>query len=236
MAAAAAAGGDGDLDYHYFARCIEFKKIESRFRPTRRDQLHRLRFNFFLNFETSNWIGSPNSTTLEITERLSWKLNRHATVIFGESLSLDGAYAAVEEALGGLMIDAERSVFVPVAIEFALGEAREKIPSAGKLDYGTLYVDFEVNFDRRRRRWTDVVEGEGDDYLGLVPAAELSLGMLERHEADGESCCSICLEEFGGGGGGVLRMPCSHYFHGGCIERWLKSSHYCPLCRFVMPT
>ncbi|KAG6420438.1 hypothetical protein SASPL_116965 [Salvia splendens] len=231
------AGDEVDLDYHYFGRCIEFKRIEARFRPTRRDQLHRLRFNFSLNFETTNWSQPPNSTTLQITERLSWKLNRHATIIVGESLPLDRAYAAVEAAIAGLMVDAERSVFVPVAIEFALREAREKIPSAGKPDYGTLYVDYEVNFDRRRQRWTDVVEGDGEDYLGLVPAADLSLEMLEGgHEADGESCCSICLEEFGGGGGRVLRMPCWHYFHGGCIERWLKSSHYCPLCRFVMPT
>ena len=227
------AGDEVEPYYHYFGRCIEFKRIESRFRPSRRDQLQRLRFNFSLNFEITHWSQPPNSTTLQITERFSWKFNRQATVIVGESLWLDRAYAAVEAAINGLMIDAERSVFVPVAIDFALAEAREKFPSpgAGEADYGTLYVDYEVYFDRRRQRWTEVVEG---DYVGMVPAADLSLEMLEGHEADGESCCSICLEEFGGGG--VLRMPCWHYFHGGCIERWLKSSHNCPLCRFVMPT
>ncbi|KAG6387404.1 hypothetical protein SASPL_152591 [Salvia splendens] len=122
----------------------------------------------------------------EITDRHSWKLNRHATVMVGESLSLDRAYAAVEAAIGGLMTDAEHSVFVLVAIDFTLGEAWEKIRNT---DYGTLYVDYEVKFDWRRR-WTDDVE-----YLGLVSAAELSLEMLETHEADGKSSCSICLEE-----------------------------------------
>ncbi|TYI13251.1 hypothetical protein ES332_A08G046500v1 [Gossypium tomentosum] len=32
------------------------------------------------------------------------------------------------------------------------------------------------------------------------------------------------------------QMPCSHTFHVDCIVKWLKQSHYCPICRFEMPT
>ncbi|KAK8259897.1 hypothetical protein V6Z11_D13G086200 [Gossypium hirsutum] len=37
-------------------------------------------------------------------------------------------------------------------------------------------------------------------------------------------------------GAEAYRMPCSHIFHGDCIEKWLKQNHYCPICRFEMPT
>ncbi|URE09264.1 hypothetical protein MUK42_34316 [Musa troglodytarum] len=33
----------------------------------------------------------------------------------------------------------------------------------------------------------------------------------------------------------VTRMPCKHAFHGGCLSRWLESSHVCPLCRHAIP-
>ncbi|PPD87990.1 hypothetical protein GOBAR_DD15068 [Gossypium barbadense] len=79
-------------------------------------------------------------------------------------------------------------------------------------------------------------EFENSNY-GMVPAKEsLVKEMLERVrvEARDEEDCMICLEvlevEFD-----ASRMPCSHTFHGDCIEKWLKQSHYCPICRFEMP-
>ncbi|XVE55331.1 hypothetical protein DITRI_Ditri03aG0150100 [Diplodiscus trichospermus] len=49
-----------------------------------------------------------------------------------------------------------------------------------------------------------------------------------------EKQCTICLD-------GLLdiddvaSMPCGHVYHGGCIVRWLETSHLCPLCRYQMP-
>ena len=92
-----------------------------------------------------------------------------------------------------------------------------------------------------------------ESYHGMVPAKESSVKkMLKRVrvedgdqcEKDGESIkkrkvkgedCVICLEEIKVGSA-ASRMPCSHTFHGICIEKWLKQSHYCPICRFEMPT
>ncbi|XP_044485573.1 ERAD-associated E3 ubiquitin-protein ligase HRD1A-like [Mangifera indica] len=56
---------------------------------------------------------------------------------------------------------------------------------------------------------------------------------VELCGAEDEKCC-ICLEEFEGGVK-VGRLPCSHVFHGDCIDQWLKRSPTCPLCRFVLP-
>ncbi|XP_073138854.1 uncharacterized protein [Henckelia pumila] len=80
---------------------------------------------------------------------------------------------------------------------------------------------------------------------GMVPATDSSIESLEIKTAtlgmdvgmdvdvNVDEICSICLEDFGCE---ILSMPCSHIFHEDCIKKWLKSSHYCPICRFEMPT
>ncbi|GMI73518.1 hypothetical protein HRI_001021100 [Hibiscus trionum] len=73
---------------------------------------------------------------------------------------------------------------------------------------------------------------------GMVAAKESSIGeMLKKVRVDDGDAgnCMICLEELEVGYE-ASRMPCCHFFHGDCIEKWLKQSHYCPICRFEMPT
>ncbi|XP_039020508.1 E3 ubiquitin-protein ligase RNF126-like [Hibiscus syriacus] len=81
------------------------------------------------------------------------------------------------------------------------------------------------------------MEFENSNY-GMVGASESSVKKMVKKVKveDGEGGdCMVCLEELRFGFE-ASRMPCSHLFHGGCIERWLKQSHYCPICRFEMPT
>lgn len=59
----------------------------------------------------------------------------------------------------------------------------------------------------------------------------------EEEEAEGESC-AICLEKMAAARGGQERrwLPCSHSFHGACLERWRRRRAQCPLCRMdLMP-
>lgn len=42
--------------------------------------------------------------------------------------------------------------------------------------------------------------------------------------------CCICMEEVSQGQE-VKTMPCLHSFHSACIDRWLKQSGICPICK-----
>ncbi|OMO69225.1 Zinc finger, RING-type [Corchorus olitorius] len=72
---------------------------------------------------------------------------------------------------------------------------------------------------------------------GMVPATESSIKRMLKNVINVEQGkdCMVCLEQLEVGSC-VSQMPCSHDFHADCIQTWLKQSHYCPICRFEMPT
>ncbi|KAJ4842112.1 hypothetical protein Tsubulata_033935 [Turnera subulata] len=63
-------------------------------------------------------------------------------------------------------------------------------------------------------------------------------------QLDGESC-AICLEDFkkdedikkddDEDDDDIARLPCLHYFHFGCVVKWLKDHPSFPLCRKKLP-
>ncbi|OMO61498.1 Zinc finger, RING-type [Corchorus capsularis] len=69
-----------------------------------------------------------------------------------------------------------------------------------------------------------------------VPATKESIQALNKWllEADTDEDCIICMEQLCSGTE-VTQMPCLHLFHGDCIQKWLNTSHICPLCRHSMP-
>ncbi|KAK8667775.1 hypothetical protein V6N13_105256 [Hibiscus sabdariffa] len=83
-----------------------------------------------------------------------------------------------------------------------------------------------------------VVEHNSDDWFysdeyAMIPATESSINLMLNKvrveaEAEVEDCC-ICLEELKVGSD-AAQMPCAHVFHADCIEKWLYTSHYCPIC------
>jgi E3 ubiquitin-protein ligase BIG BROTHER-like protein len=48
--------------------------------------------------------------------------------------------------------------------------------------------------------------------------------------APADATCSICLADFEAGDE-LRALPCSHAYHSGCIDQWLKTSRQCPCCR-----
>jgi hypothetical protein len=42
--------------------------------------------------------------------------------------------------------------------------------------------------------------------------------------------CPMCCEEFAEGED-ATRLPCCHYLHPKCMEEWLQTKDFCPICR-----
>ncbi|KAK7280957.1 hypothetical protein RIF29_08553 [Crotalaria pallida] len=46
-------------------------------------------------------------------------------------------------------------------------------------------------------------------------------------------CCCVCLCRFEANEE-VSELPCKHFFHRGCLEKWFDNKHStCPLCRSI---
>ncbi|RWW42635.1 hypothetical protein BHE74_00051797 [Ensete ventricosum] len=117
----------------------------------------------------------------------------------------------------------------PVEMAFNLGNGIE------------MFVDvLLMYFPSDEEDSLDVDGAGGDGDFGGIPAStdavkELAVVKYERGGDVREESCIICFEELEEGVE-VTRMPCKHAFHGGCLTRWLESSHVCPLCRHAIPT
>ncbi|CAI7855676.1 unnamed protein product [Closterium sp. NIES-54] len=67
--------------------------------------------------------------------------------------------------------------------------------------------------------------------VDALPAVTVRLEDVES----GVSCCAVC-KEVAEVGEEVVRLPCRHLYHGGCIRQWLAVRNSCPICRFELPT
>ncbi|PKA48771.1 RING-H2 finger protein ATL7 [Apostasia shenzhenica] len=64
----------------------------------------------------------------------------------------------------------------------------------------------------------------------LADILEIPIARPEERNADDR--CSICLEEFAGGGEELRVLPrCGHFFHRECVDPWFEKSLRCPMCR-----
>ncbi|MCD7472068.1 hypothetical protein HAX54_012956 [Datura stramonium] len=60
--------------------------------------------------------------------------------------------------------------------------------------------------------------------------------MIEITEDGGSSAdliCSICMDEVKKGEL-IRNLPCSHQFHIGCIDKWLRMNASCPICKLIL--
>ena len=59
---------------------------------------------------------------------------------------------------------------------------------------------------------------------------------VELKDVDWGDKCMICLEELSMGLPlGIIRSPCSHFYHYNCILAWIQRSNSCLICRSHIP-
>ncbi|KAA1136929.1 hypothetical protein PGTUg99_006748 [Puccinia graminis f. sp. tritici] len=85
---------------------------------------------------------------------------------------------------------------------------------------GRLELARDISFNRRKARVTSQL-----DILSRRTAAD------ETSIPDGASECVVCMEELVRSEQTIVQLPCSHFFHRDCIQRWLEDHLGCPVCR-----
>ncbi|KAL5201817.1 hypothetical protein ABZP36_036171 [Zizania latifolia] len=73
---------------------------------------------------------------------------------------------------------------------------------------------------------------EAADPQRLLPAV-VPAAVLAPDEVAG-SVCAVCTEEVAPRQA-VVRLPCAHWYHAGCIGPWLRIRTNCPTCRAELP-
>lgn len=80
----------------------------------------------------------------------------------------------------------------------------------------------------------DAAEARTASALSQLPSARWSEAAAASASADTTAECCLCMEEFGPSDE-VRLLPCKHYFHAACVDRWFASRAYqqrsCPLCK-----
>ncbi|KAJ4981782.1 hypothetical protein NE237_032619 [Protea cynaroides] len=98
------------------------------------------------------------------------------------------------------------------------------------------------DIDLARLIMVGTVDDGDNGGFSRVPASQFSIQALEINKFDDlttedqeqSSTCMICVDKFVKGVE-IVRLPCTHFFHGECIFKWLENKNSCPLCRFALP-
>ncbi|KAL6505590.1 hypothetical protein OROHE_022969 [Orobanche hederae] len=206
--------------------------------PADHDQT-QISFKFSGKSRFSDWIVPPNSRQPRVVRRINQPLTEAFILVsLDQSSSTEKARETLDRELEIWHVWASGRARQNL-IDSALNTAREAIKSMPP-NHNSIHLHFRVDMlNMRILVISSAIQRsiqEDEDRGRMVPAVESSIESLEKKMVmDAGISCSVCLEDICGGCEGLF-MPCLHVFHGDCIKKWLRTSHYCPVCRFEMPT
>ncbi|KAG8367710.1 hypothetical protein BUALT_Bualt16G0101300 [Buddleja alternifolia] len=225
----------------YFTYCdeLQHRSPERLFTTREPSPSFNINLYFSCDFYCSHWILHTDSTTPEFVKTDNpLEIDNSIAFTLEEFLSYKQSRETLEESLKDwpLMVVGRREF-----VDYALKRVRDAIVIM-PAHHNVLHLQFRVMALHKRylvdRRFVNWMIQQLLEENTMVPASDSSIESLEtKILVDDHGTCSICLEEFlvDGVCEGVC-MPCKHIFHGDCIQKWLRTSHYCPICRYEMPT
>jgi E3 ubiquitin-protein ligase RNF38/44 len=73
-------------------------------------------------------------------------------------------------------------------------------------------------------------KGAKQDVINQLHSERVPRGHGGQAVAAAYGDCCICLEKIGAGQT-IRKLECSHHFHKGCVDKWLKQKASCPICQ-----
>jgi len=141
-------------------------------------------------------------------------------VVFGAPAAQAAVPLAALLGMSGVMMGGAGARFVPAAfagVPFPFGAAGD----------GGLNLTYEQLLALQERLGGSVPRGATEEQVAALPTRRY---VPREGAAPADATCSICLADFEAGDE-LRALPCSHAYHIGCIDQWLKTSRQCPCCR-----
>ena len=113
------------------------------------------------------------------------------------------------------------------ANEEALAEAEDE---EGNLDYDALLELGERIGDVKTSRWQMKAEQEIAKLEQFQYDSEKKEAMKKEKDNISLDKCLVCYCEYEDGQN-IRGLPCGHWFHKECIDRWLQEKDWCALCK-----
>lgn len=63
-----------------------------------------------------------------------------------------------------------------------------------------------------------------------MPKGTFKTLMTEEEILKETPTCSVCIDKFEEEDEELIKMPCNHVFHKGCLIPWLEQHNSCPSC------
>ncbi|CAA6654452.1 unnamed protein product [Spirodela intermedia] len=91
------------------------------------------------------------------------------------------------------------------------------------------HLDSLPRFRFRMANQPEAMEAGDHEVPTNVTDTRNTMGDLSHSPEDSDCCICLCRYE---DGAELCSLPCNHYFHSGCITKWLRINAICPLCKY----